>query len=95
MAEIRIEENQARGRYVVETPDGQEAYLTYARDRPGHMSITYSYVPPAFRGRGVALGLIARAVADARQSETTITPLCGYVAAEFRRHKAWHDVLEG
>jgi predicted GNAT family acetyltransferase len=94
MPEIRIEEGEARGRYVVETPDGQEAYLIYARDRPGHMSITYSYVPPAFRGRGVALGLIERAVEDARRNGTTITPLCGYVAAEFRRHEAWQDVLE-
>lgn len=93
MSEIRIEEDQSRGRYVVDTADGQEAYLTYARDRPGHMSITYSYVPPAFRGRGVALALIARAVEDARRNSITITPLCGYVAAEFRRHKAWQDVL--
>jgi predicted GNAT family acetyltransferase len=93
MPEIRIEENQARGRYVVDTPDGQEAYLTFIRDRPGHMSITYSYVPPTFRGRGVAMGLIARAVEDAREAGVKITPLCRYVAIEFRRHKAWQDVL--
>jgi len=93
MSEIRVEENQSRGRYVVETPDGQEAYLTFVRERPDHMSITYSYVPPAFRGRGVAAGLVARAVEDARAAGARITPVCGYVAAEFRRHKAWQDVL--
>ena len=93
MTEIRLEENQGRGRYVLDTPDGQEAYITFARDRSNHMSITYSYVPPAFRGRGLALNLIARAVEDARRSGATITPICGYVAAEFRRHKAWRDVL--
>ncbi len=63
MSEIRVEEDQARGRYVMDTPDGQEAYLTFVRERPDHMSITYSFVPPAFRGRGVAVGLIERAVA--------------------------------
>jgi hypothetical protein len=93
MSEIRLEENQGRGRYVLDMPDGQEAYITFVRDRPNHMSITYSFVPPAFRGRGQALGLIQRAVEDARASGTTVTPLCGYVAAEFRRHKAWQDVL--
>lgn len=92
MSEIRIEQNTSRGRYVVETPDGQEAYLTFVRERPEHMSITYSYVPPAFRGRGVAVGLIERAVRDARQAGFRIAPLCGYVAAEFRRHKDWQDV---
>lgn len=93
MSEIRVEEDQARGRYVIDTPDGQEAYLTFVRERPDHMSITYSFVPPAFRGRGVAVGLIERAVADARSANFTIAPLCGYVAAEFRRHKDWQDVL--
>ncbi len=93
MSEIRVEEDQARGRYVIDTPDGQEAYLTFVRERPDHMSITYSFVPPAFRGRGVAVGLIERAVADARSASFKIAPLCGYVAAEFRRHKDWQDVL--
>lgn len=93
MPDIRIEENDGRGRYVLDMPGGQEAYLTFARDRPGHMNIDYSYVPPAFRGRGVAVGLVARAVEDARVGGTRITPLCGYVAAEFRRHKDWQDVL--
>ncbi len=93
MSEIRVEEDQARGRYVIDTPDGQEAYLTFVRERPDHMSITYSFVPPAFRGRGVAVGLIERAIADARSASFKIAPLCGYVAAEFRRHKDWQDVL--
>lgn len=92
MPEVRLEENEARGRYVIDTPDGQEAYLTFVRERPDHMSITYSFVPPAFRGRGVAVGLIERAVADARSASFKIAPLCGYVAAEFRRHKEWQDV---
>ena len=91
--DIRLEENQERGRYVLDTPDGQEAYITFVRDRPNHMSITYSFVPPPFRGRGLAAGLVARAVEDARAAGTKVTPLCGYVAAEVRRHKAWQEVL--
>lgn len=93
MPDISVEEEQSRGRYVTAMSDGQEAYLTFVRERPDHMSITYSFVPPAFRGRGVAAALIERAVADAREGGFAIAPLCGYVAAEFRRHKDWQDVL--
>ncbi|MBL8580679.1 MAG: N-acetyltransferase [Rhizobiaceae bacterium] len=93
MPDVRLEDQQDRGRYVLNTEDGQEAYITFTHDRPNHISITYSYVPPAFRGRGLAAGLVARAVEDARAAGVTITPLCGYVAAEFRRHKEWQDVL--
>jgi len=32
-------------------------------------------------------------VQDARETGTKITPACAYVAAEFRRHKEWADVL--
>ena len=74
-------------------PDGQEAYLSFERRSEKHIAIDYSFVPPPFRGRGVAAMLVLRAVQDARESGTTITPLCGYVAAEFRRHKEWQDVL--
>jgi uncharacterized protein len=93
VSEIVVVEQDGSGRYVEATPDGQEAYLTFVRDRADHMRISYSYVPPAFRGKGIALGLIRRAVEDARRSGFSITPTCGYVAAEFRRHKAWADVL--
>ena len=92
--DIMVREEQGKGRYVVAMPDGQEAYLTFRRDGANDISIDYSFVPAPFRGRGVAAMLILRAVQDARESGTRITPLCGYVAAEFRRHKNWADVLK-
>lgn len=94
MGDIRVEELGGRGRYLRDTPDGQETYLTFQRDSPTRMSITYSFVPPAWRGRGLAAALVERAVEDARAGGYLIRPLCGYVAAEFRRHKDWQDVLE-
>ena len=92
-AEIRREEADGKGRYVLATADGQDAYLTYVRSSPDHIAIDYSFVPPSARGRGVAAMLVLRAIQDARESGTSITPVCGYVAAEFRRHKDWQDVL--
>lgn len=91
--EIQNVENGGKGRYVLAMPDGEEAYLTYVRSGPAHISVDYSFVPPSVRGKGVGARLVAHAVEHARSSGTRITPVCGYVAAEFRRHKEWTDVL--
>jgi predicted GNAT family acetyltransferase len=91
--DIRQEEREGRGRYVMVMPGGEEAYLTFVRSSPSHILIDYSFVPPLARGRGVGARLVAHAVQDARGSATKITPVCGYVAAEFRRHGEWADVL--
>lgn len=93
MDDIRIEESEGRGRYVRVLDDGQEAYLTFTRDSPTQMSITYSFVPPAFRGHSLAIPLIERAVSDTQSRGFTILPLCGYVAAVMRRRSQWRDVL--
>lgn len=93
-AEIKLERNGRQGRYLLPLPDSEPARLTFVETRPDHIAIDYSFVPPAWRGRGVALKLITRAVEDARAKGHKITPLCGYVSAEFRRHPQWADVLE-
>lgn len=92
-SEIRVERNGRLGFYFLPLPDGDAARLTFVETGPGQIAIDYSWVPPRHRGRGVALKLIKRAVADARAQGFTITPLCGYVAAEFRHHPEWADVL--
>lgn len=90
---IVLERTGSRGVYLLALPDSEPARLTFREVEPGHVAIDYSFVPPRFRGRGVALKLIRRAVEDARLQGFRITPLCGYVAAEFRHHKDWQDVL--
>jgi predicted GNAT family acetyltransferase len=91
--EIRVERNGTQGVYLLPLPGADLARLTFAEIAPGHIAIDYSFVPPRHRGRGVALKLIRRAVEDARVQGFMITPLCGYVAAEFRHHPEWADVL--
>jgi uncharacterized protein len=93
-AAIVKDENDGRGRYVLSLPDGQDAELTFLSAGQGHRIIDYSFVPPAYRGRGVMVPLIERAVDDARAHGFSITPTCGYVAAVFRRHPEWADVLK-
>ena len=91
---ITLERNGRQGRYLMPLPDSDPARLTFVETGPDHIAIDYSFVPPPYRGRGVALKLIKRAVDDARTKGFKITPLCGYVAAEFRHHPEWADVLE-
>jgi predicted GNAT family acetyltransferase len=90
---ITLERRGPRGRYVLPMPDGEEAELTFVDSGPGHVIIDHSWVPPRHRGKGVALRLVEKAVADARAAGLKVTPLCRYVAAEFRRHPQWSDVL--
>jgi predicted GNAT family acetyltransferase len=90
---ISVERHGPRGRYLMPLADGGRAELTFVQTAADHMIIDHSWVPPKHRGRGVALKLVARAVADARATGFRITPACGYVAAEFRHHPEWADVL--
>jgi predicted GNAT family acetyltransferase len=92
--EIRLERQGRQGIYFHPLPDSDPARLTFVEMGPDHIAIDYSFVPPQYRGRGVALKLVKRAVDDAREKGFKISPLCGYVAAEFRRHPEWSDVLQ-
>ncbi|MFG1361392.1 GNAT family N-acetyltransferase [Xanthobacter pseudotagetidis] len=91
--EVRHEERAGRGRYFIELGRGAVAEMEYRRGTDGRMIITHTGVPPAFEGQGIAAQLVDAAVAAARAEGWKITPLCSYVAARFRRHPEWHDLL--
>lgn len=95
LSDITLERNSGRGRYSATIGDGDPAELTFVESGPGHIVIDHTYVPPQYRGRGVAFKLLARAVEDARAAGTKVTPLCSYAAAEFRNHPEWADILKG
>jgi predicted GNAT family acetyltransferase len=90
---IRLEENGSKGRYVVSGPGGAEAEMTFTRVGEHQLIIDHTGVPDAFRGQGVGLRLVTRAVEDARAASRRIVPLCPFAAAQFRRHPEWADVL--
>ncbi|WP_010140496.1 GNAT family N-acetyltransferase [Oceanicola sp. S124] len=90
--EITRDEGETGGRYIYR--DGaDEAEMTYSRAGESLIIIDHTGVPDAFRGRGVGVALVTRAVADARAEGRKIVPLCPFAAAQFRRHSDWHDVL--
>jgi len=91
--DILLEDNGAKGRYVLRSADGAEAQLTFTRAGQTLIIIDHTEVPDVFRGQGIGVKLIERAVADARRSGVKIIPLCPFAKAQFERRPEWADVL--
>jgi predicted GNAT family acetyltransferase len=91
--DIAVEETASKGRYVYRR-DGNLAEMTFSKAGEGLIIIDHTEVADAFRGEGVGVALVGRAVEDARAAGKKILPLCPFAAAQFRRHKEWGDVLQ-
>ena len=91
--EIALESDGTDGRYAITLDDGSEAEMTYRMTSEEVMAINHTFVPRPFRGGQFAENLVNRGVADARANGWKILPVCSYVAAQFRRHPEWHDLL--
>ncbi|MGR3453214.1 GNAT family N-acetyltransferase [Pseudooceanicola sp.] len=95
--DITREDRGSGGRYVHRGADGTgpEAEMTFSKAGARILIIDHTEVPEAYKGQGVGLALVERAVADARADGKTIVPLCPFAAAMFRKHPEWADVLNG
>src|SRR5687768_8438216 len=83
---IALEDSGSKGRYTVHGPDGAVAQMTFTKVGEHQIIIDHTEVPDSFRGQGVGVRLVQRAVEDARSSGKKIIPLCPFAAAQFRRH---------
>jgi predicted GNAT family acetyltransferase len=91
--DISFEQTAKGGRYFMVMPDGDQSRLTFVRMGAGHIMADHTFVPPPYRGDGVAEALVERLIADARANGDKITAACWYVADEFERHRPdWDDV---
>jgi predicted GNAT family acetyltransferase len=83
----------SHGAYRVDLPGADRpAELTWQAMGPLRIA-DHTFVPPEMRGQGVAQVLVEALVADARERGFKIVPQCSYVAALFRRHPEWADLL--
>ena len=71
---VEHEEGPVRGRYVIHLPDGLEAELTYGRRDTATLVADHTYVPPSFRGHGLAEKLVNRLIADMREHHANFLP---------------------
>lgn len=89
---IVLEDGTHRGQYTYRRDGQPPAKMTFQR-HGSRLIIDHTLVPPSYRGHGVALQLVTRAVEDARENGWTLQPVCSYVVAQFEKHPEWADVL--
>ncbi len=80
-----------RQRFELEVT-GTQAFIDYRR-AGNVLTLTYAYVPPDLRGRGVGAALVAGALELVRQRAEKIIPQCAYVAAYIARHPHDQELL--
>lgn len=81
------------GRYVGSVPGiAGEAELTWRADGPGIIVADHTFAPGNMRGSGVALAMVRRLIADARERGVLIVPACSYVRLQFDRHPEWANL---
>lgn len=92
---VEYEDYGSKGRYFVRAPGGAVAEMTFSKVGDTRIIIDHTEVPQAFRGQGIGVTLVTRAVEDARAGGKSIIPLCPFAREQFRRHREWADVLSG
>ena len=74
-----------RRRFEVELDGGEFAELTYTL-QPGTMSLTHTYVPRSFEGRGIAGRMTREALEYAERNRLEVIPLCSFAVSYMARH---------
>ena len=91
--EITHQGSEARGEYRAAVP-GSDAVGRLTWFARGDARIAdHTLVPPEIGGRGVAAALVDALIADAKSEGFKIVPACSYIAAQFKRHPEWSELL--
>lgn len=89
--QIEVVHNPRQQRFEVRI-QGEVALLSYTREG-GPVVFDHTYVPQAFRGKGVAAALVRAALNEAREQHWQIIPACSYVAAFIERHPEFASLV--
>ena len=91
-ANLVIEDHPEARRYEARIGGELAGWVEYGRVRTRLVAL-HTEVPPEFAGRGIALALVERVLADARAAGVTITPRCPFFRRHFERHPEDADLL--
>jgi predicted GNAT family acetyltransferase len=86
-----IRDNKAASRYEFDV-NGGIAFANY-RMAPGVVTVSYTEVPAALRGRGIGAKLSAAVLDHIRSEGLKVIPRCGYFAGFIREHPEYQDLL--
>jgi predicted GNAT family acetyltransferase len=85
------QDNPAERRFELQV-EGETAFAAY-RIAGETIIFTHTIVPKALEGQGIATGLIAFALDQARARGLKVVPECSFVAAYMQRHPDTQDLL--
>lgn len=91
--QIQVVHNRSQQRFEVRMDD-YVSFLSYSF-RANKVLFDHTYVPPRFRGKGVAAALARAALTEAREQGWRIVPQCSYVASFIERNPEFADLLAG
>ena len=92
--EIRHEEADGRGAFLIESDGRRIAEQAYRRLGEKLVVIVHTEVDESLRGQGIARRLLDTAVAWARSTGTRVRATCPYAKAQFEKDASIRDVYE-
>ncbi|WP_420006464.1 GNAT family N-acetyltransferase [Arenibacterium sp. LLYu02] len=93
--QISYVDGETKGRYVACISGIQgEGELTISKVSDVLIIADHTHVPASMRGQGIAVALVERLVADARERGQRIVPLCPFVRSQALRHPDWVGVIQ-
>ena len=89
--QLNIVNNEEKNRFEIRLSQDY-AFVDYRR-RNELFELLYIFVPPAFRGTGVAESLIKHVLDECVQEKRRINIYCSWIAGFVRRHPEYHVLL--
>ncbi len=81
---MNVIHNTAQSRFEIALKGGALAELSYVL-KPGTLTLTHTYVPPAFEGQGIAGKLTEEALTYAAANGLEVVPLCSFAVRYLER----------
>ena len=88
---LNVEHDLASHRFIIRA-QGQEAFLAY-RPHGSELDFYQTFVPEAFRGRGMAERLVGTGYEYVKANGFTVRPTCPYVSGAYlKRHPEYESL---
>lgn len=92
MADTRVVDNPAAGRFDITVAGEPAGHAAYQRDGDT-IEFTHTEIDPKFEGRGLGSRLVREALEAARASGLAVLPYCPFVRGYIQRHPEYVDLV--
>ena len=90
--DISLYDNEKTNRYEVSI-DGKLSRIEYIKTK-NEIYLTHTEVAKGQEGKGIGKEMIAEALADIKNKNLKLVPLCPFVASYIRSHPEWKTILK-